>query len=80
MPVLDWIGKKAVVNHHREVPYRFIHCDKEKSVALCQSRRPSRSKLLCRGHAGYPFCRDASWRSDAARRIVPDARKFTNGK
>jgi adenine-specific DNA-methyltransferase len=32
MPVLDWIGKKAVVNHHREVPYRLIHCDKDKSV------------------------------------------------
>ena len=27
MPVLDWIGKKAVVNHHREVPYRLLHCD-----------------------------------------------------
>jgi hypothetical protein len=23
MPTLDWIGKKAVVNHHREVPYRL---------------------------------------------------------
>ena len=21
MPTLDWIGKKAVLNHHREVPY-----------------------------------------------------------
>lgn len=27
MPTLDWIGKKAVVNHHQEVPYRLIHCD-----------------------------------------------------
>ena len=27
MPTLDWIGKKAVVNHHREVPYRLIHCE-----------------------------------------------------
>ncbi len=32
MPVLDWIGKKAVVNHHREVPYRLIHCDGELST------------------------------------------------
>jgi adenine-specific DNA-methyltransferase len=32
MPTLDWIGKKAVVNHHREVPYRLLHCDKSKSV------------------------------------------------
>lgn len=32
MPVLDWIGKKAVVNHHQEVPYRLIHCDKARSA------------------------------------------------
>lgn len=31
MPTLDWIGKKAVVNHHREVPYRLLHCDGELS-------------------------------------------------
>ncbi len=28
MPTLDWIGKKAVVNHHKEVPYRLIKCEK----------------------------------------------------
>ena len=32
MPTLDWIGKKAVENHHREVPYRLIHCDAELSA------------------------------------------------
>ena len=32
MPTLDWIGKRAVVNHHREVPYRLIHCDSELSA------------------------------------------------
>lgn len=32
MPVLDWIGKEAVVNHHREVPYRLMHCDGELSA------------------------------------------------
>ncbi|MEM9670364.1 MAG: site-specific DNA-methyltransferase [Pseudomonadota bacterium] len=32
MPTLDWIGKQAVVNHHREVPYRLIHCDGELSA------------------------------------------------
>ena len=32
MPVLDWIGKKAVVNHHRDVPYRLIHCSSKNSV------------------------------------------------
>lgn len=44
MPVLDWIGKKAVVNHHREVPYRLIHCDKEKSYG-----DPDAGNLLVQG-------------------------------
>ena len=34
MPTLDWIGKAAVVNHHQEVPYRLLHCDKEHSVGV----------------------------------------------
>ena len=44
MPTLDWIGKKAVVNHHRDVPYRLIHCDKEKSVG-----DPDAGNLLVQG-------------------------------
>ena len=32
MPSLDWIGKQAVRNHHREVPYRLLKCDKALSV------------------------------------------------
>lgn len=44
MPVLDWIGKKAVVNHHRDVPYRLIHCDKSKSVG-----DPDAGNLLVQG-------------------------------
>ncbi|MHC4839718.1 MAG: site-specific DNA-methyltransferase [Planctomycetota bacterium] len=32
MPSLEWIGKKAVVNHHREVPYHVLQCDPELSV------------------------------------------------
>ncbi len=32
MPTLDWIGKKAVVNHHKEVPYRLIRCEGELSA------------------------------------------------
>lgn len=27
MPTLDWIGKGAVINHHRHVPYRLLQCD-----------------------------------------------------
>ena len=26
MPTLDWIGKKEVVNHHREVPCHLLKC------------------------------------------------------
>ena len=32
MPVLDWIGKQAVVNHDKEVPYRLLRCEEELSV------------------------------------------------
>ncbi len=32
MPTLDWIGKSAVVNHHKAVPYRLVKCDKELSA------------------------------------------------
>ena len=27
MPTLDWVGKRVVVTHHREVPCRLIHRD-----------------------------------------------------
>jgi site-specific DNA-methyltransferase (adenine-specific)/adenine-specific DNA-methyltransferase len=27
MPTLDWIGKRAVVNHHRALPYRLLRCE-----------------------------------------------------
>ncbi|MBV9848851.1 MAG: site-specific DNA-methyltransferase [Armatimonadetes bacterium] len=27
MPTLDWIGKRAVVNHHQHVPTRLLHTD-----------------------------------------------------
>ncbi len=44
MPTLDWIGKQAVVNHHREVPYRLIHCDSELSAG-----DPEAGNLLVQG-------------------------------
>ena len=44
MPVLDWIGKSAVVNHHRDVPYRLIHCDGALSVG-----DPGSGNLLVQG-------------------------------
>ncbi len=32
MPTIDWIGKKAVVNHHREVPFHLLKCNDKLSV------------------------------------------------
>lgn len=32
MPKLDWIGKKAVVNHHREVPFHLLKNNDDLSV------------------------------------------------
>lgn len=32
MPTLDWIGKKAVVKHHKEVPYRLLDPVKKHSL------------------------------------------------
>jgi len=44
MPKLDWIGKEAVVQHHNEVPYRLLHCDKKLSVG-----DPDSGNLLVEG-------------------------------
>lgn len=44
MPTLDWIGKKAVLNHHREVPYRLLKCDGKLSVG-----DPGSGNLLVEG-------------------------------
>ena len=38
MPTLDWIGKKAVVNHHREVPYHLLKEVPELSCGDGESR------------------------------------------
>ena len=32
MPVLNWIGKEAVVKHHKEVPFRLLEPVPELSV------------------------------------------------
>lgn len=37
MPSLDWIGKKAVVTHHRQVPYHLLRCDNSLSCGEADS-------------------------------------------
>jgi len=44
MPTLDWIGKSAVVNHHRQVPYRLLQCDPKLSAG-----DPEAGNLLVQG-------------------------------
>ena len=44
MPTLDWIGKKAVINHHRQVPYRLLKCDPNLSAG-----DPESGNLLVQG-------------------------------
>lgn len=44
MPTLDWIGKHAVANHHRKVPYHLLRCDQELSAG-----DPDAANLLVQG-------------------------------
>lgn len=44
MPTLDWIGKKAVVNHHNEVPFHLLREEKEFSVG-----EPGSGNLIVEG-------------------------------
>ena len=44
MPTLDWIGKSAVVNHHRQVPYRLLQTDEKLSAG-----DPDAGNLLVQG-------------------------------
>ena len=44
MPSLDWIGKKAVVNHHKEVPFHLLRCNAELSAG-----EPESGNLLVQG-------------------------------
>lgn len=44
MPTLDWIGKDAVLEHHKEVPFHLLRCDPELSVG-----DPGSGNLLIQG-------------------------------
>lgn len=44
MPTLDWIGKKAVVNHHNEVPFHLLREEKGLSVG-----EPGSGNLIVEG-------------------------------
>lgn len=44
MAHLDWIGKRAVLKHHREIPFRLLRCDQKLSVG-----DPEAGNLLVQG-------------------------------
>lgn len=50
MPTLDWIGKKAVVNHHKKVPFHLLKCDPDVSVG-----DPESGNLLVQGDFPISF-------------------------
>jgi hypothetical protein len=37
MPSLDWIGRQAVENHHKEVPFHLLRCNGKLSVGDADS-------------------------------------------
>ena len=44
MPTLDWIGKKAVIEHHKNIPFRLLKFNKDFSVG-----NPGNGNLLVQG-------------------------------
>jgi len=44
MPLLDWIGKKAIVNHHKQVPFHLLRQNMELSAG-----DPDSKNLLVQG-------------------------------
>jgi len=62
MPTLNWIGKDAVVNHHKEVPFHLLRCDPKRSVGedsgnlLVQGDNLLALKALLPHYAGQIKC------------------------
>jgi adenine specific DNA methylase Mod len=63
MPTLDWIGKKAVINHHRKVPYRLLNWEQKLSAGdtdtgnlLVQGDNLEALKALLPHYAGQVKC------------------------
>jgi len=63
MPTLNWIGKDAVINHHKEVPFRLLKCRADLSVGdadsgnlLVQGDNLEALKALLPYYAGQVKC------------------------
>jgi adenine-specific DNA-methyltransferase len=44
MPTLNWLGKPAVVEHHKQVPFHLLRCNPDLSVG-----DPGSGNLLVQG-------------------------------
>ncbi len=62
MPTLNWIGKEAVINHHKEAPFRLLQCNEKLSVGedsgnlLIQGDNLEALKALLPYYAGQVKC------------------------
>jgi len=62
MPTLNWIGKDAVVDHHKQVPFRLLKCNDKLSVGddsgnlLVQGENLEALKALLPYYAGQVKC------------------------
>ncbi len=62
MPTLNWIGKEAVVDHHKQVPFRLLKCNDKLSVGddsgnlLVQGDNLEALKALLPYYAGQVKC------------------------
>ena len=63
MPTLDWIGKNAVIRHHKEVPFRLLeqdvklsHCGAETGNLIVQGDNLHALKALLPKYAGKVKC------------------------
>jgi hypothetical protein len=50
MPTLNWIGKQAVVKHHKEVPFRLLEPLPELSLPLSRRERGRGVRAMPRGN------------------------------
>jgi hypothetical protein len=68
MPTLNWIGKEAVVDHHRHVPTRLLECDAELSVGDADAEN-----LLVEGEKSLAYYkyRDAKYEARGPYRLQP---------
>jgi hypothetical protein len=60
MPTLDWIGKKAVLNHHNDVPFHLMREEPSLSVG-----DPGSGALMWK--SGFDFTTTVKWSNDFLR-------------